>query len=144
MNYIFRSKYTIAAALKAKGGLWKVCSPVWNLGQLCFDIQNEGTKLLAARAFVTLACIMSGFSALLLFASVATADNIRRILLIAGKGLAFTYLIMGIIGIAVGINVTTDTKGEFGTQLSWGASAIIGVIAIVLNFCGAIVSVLIK
>jgi len=138
--------------LEDKIGLWRTCTSPPNLGQRCVDIKcplegvttNACSQILAARAFVTLACIMSGFSALLLFASVATADNIRRILLIAGKGLAFTYLIMGIIGIAVGINVTTDTKGEFGTQLSWGASAIIGVIAIVLNFCGAIVSVLIK
>jgi hypothetical protein len=37
-------------------------------------------------------------------------------------------------------------SGELFLQniVSWGASAIIGVIAIVLNFCGAIVSVLIK
>jgi hypothetical protein len=142
MNYIFRSKHTIAAALKAKGGLWKVCSPVWNLGQLCFDIQNEGTKLLAARAFVTLACIMSVISALLLFSSVATSDYTKQILLMVGKSLAFACLIMGVVGVALGINVTTETVLHI--KSNWGASAIIGVIAIVLNFCGAIVSVLIK
>jgi hypothetical protein len=151
MNYIFRSKLG-SEGYELKIGLWQSCETDPNIGQVCVgitcpqqdDTTNICSRLLAARAFVTLACIISGFSALLLFACVATGDNTRRILLIAGKALAFVCLVMGIIGIAVGINVTTDTNGEFGIQLSWGASAIIGVIAIVLNFFGAIVSVLIK
>ncbi len=131
MNYIFRSKFG-SEGYEFKTGLWQSCETDPNIGQVCVgitcpqqdDTTNICSRLLAARAFVTLACIMSGFSALLLFACVATDDNIRRILLIAGKGLAFTCLIMGIIGVTVGINVTTDTNGEFGTQLQYFAKII--------------------
>jgi hypothetical protein len=100
---------------------------------------------------------MSGFSVMVLFVFVATSGNTKQMLLMAGKVLAFACLIMGIIGVALGINVTTDTKRAFEIHLNagavaipvklgiqWGTSAIIGVIAIVLNFCGAIASVLIK
>jgi hypothetical protein len=84
---------------------------------------------------------MSGISTLLLFISVAISDNAKQISLMAAKGLAFACLVMGIIGVAVGINGTTAI---LETKLDWGASAIIGIIAIVLNLCGAIATVLIK
>jgi hypothetical protein len=148
MNYIFRGIYSILG-YEYKIGLWQSCETILNLGQQCFNIncpQGDTTifcsKILAARVFVTLACIISAISALLLFATAVTNDNIRRILLMAGKGLAFACLIIGTIGVAVGINVATDTGLQ--TNLTWGASSIIGIVAIVLNFCGAIASVLIK
>ncbi len=150
MNYTFRSKYATAGS-ETTIGLWRTCSPITNLGQVCVSVgcpPSEGdtgsfcSKILAARAFVTLACIMSGISTLLLFISVATSDNAKQILLMAAKGLAFACLVMGIIGVAVAINGTTETALE--TKLDWGASAIIGIIAIVLNLCGAIATVLIK
>jgi hypothetical protein len=81
---------------------------------------------------------MSGISAVLLFISVATSDNGKQILLMAGRGLAFVCLIMGIIGVAIGINLAT------GISSNWGAAAIIGIIAIIINFCGAVASILIK
>jgi len=132
-------------------GLWKSCLTITNLGQQCDSVQcpqSEGgtrsycSKILAARAFVTLACIFSGISAVLLFITVPINDNGKQILLMAGRGLAFVCLIMGIIGVAVGINVTTETTLEI--KLNWGASAILGIIAIILNFCGAVASVIIK
>ncbi|CAF3954651.1 unnamed protein product, partial [Rotaria sordida] len=58
------------------------------------------------------------------------------------KGLVFASLIMGIIGVAVGINVTNDEEGFIELDLS--AAAIIGIVAIILNFIGAIVTLLIR
>ncbi len=150
MNSIFRSSFRDGSTL----GLWQACGPVLN-EKLCIALQcaeKEGVisnfcnKILAARAFVTLSCIISGISALCLFLSAVTSETIRRILLIAGKGLAFASLITGIIGVAVGINVTTVIEIGSGTdfKLKWGAAAILGIIAIVINFFGAISSVLIK
>jgi len=144
MNYIFRSKFG-SEGYELKIGLWRFCEQIENLGYECGDIICKGSacsKLYSARAFVILACIMSAISALLLFACAAISDNTRRILLMAGKGLAFVSLIMGIIGVALGINFCMEAISE--TKLNWGASAIIGIIAIVVNFCGAITSVLIK
>jgi hypothetical protein len=142
MNSIFRSSFQGGESTL---GLWQACGLVLN-EKRCYALpcpEKEGVisdscnKILAARAFVTLACIISGISALCLFLSAVTSETVRRILLIAGKGLAFASLITGIIGVAVGINVTTF-------KLKWGAAAILGIIAIVINFFGAISSVLIK
>ncbi len=146
MDYIFRGKYGTGGD-ETTIGLWRTCSTSSNTEKQCYSIQCPQTgddttgycsKLLAARAFVTLACIMSGISAVLLFISVATSDNGKQILLMAGRGLAFVCLIMGIIGVAIGINLAT------GISSNWGAAAIIGIIAIIINFCGAVASILIK
>jgi len=150
MNYIFRGIYS-EKEYEFTIGLWKNCTTIMDLEQQCFSVkcpQNDGdttdfcNKILAARAFVILACIMSGISALFLFSIGATSDNKKQIALMAAKGLAFACLIMGIIGVAVAINGTTETARA--TKLNWGAAAILGIIAIILNLCGAIATVLIK
>jgi hypothetical protein len=106
------------------------------------DTTDFCSKILAARAFVTLACITSAISALCLLISVGMIDNKRQILIYVGKGLAFACLIMGIIGIAVGISVTTETGTE--AKLDWGAASIIGIVLIFINLAGAILSVFIR
>jgi hypothetical protein len=131
-------------------GLWKTCGSSGGLKE-CVDItcpQSESdttdfcSKILAARAFVTLACIISAISALCLLISVGMIDKTRQILINVGKGLAFACLIMGIIGIAVGISVTTGTGTE--AKLDWGAASIIGIVLIFINLAGAILSVFIR
>ncbi len=131
-------------------GLWKTCDSSGGSKQ-CVDITcpQSGSdtaglcsKILAARAFVTLACIISAISALCLLLSVGMIDKTRQILINVGKGLAFACLIMGIIGIAVGISVSTGTGTE--AKMDWGAASIIGIVLIFINLAGAILSVFIR
>jgi hypothetical protein len=130
--------------------MWKLCGST-AYEKVCADYtcisrnDNSGTcsKLSAAKAFVTLACILSGISALCLFACIVTTDNIHRMLLLAAKGLVFASLITGIIGVAVGISATTDLANTL-FKSSLGAAAIIGIVALIINLSGAIVALLVK
>jgi hypothetical protein len=149
MIYIFRSRFG-DEGYEFTIGLWRYCSMSMNSTHQCISIkcpQNETdstnfcSKLLVARAFVTSACIISGVAVLCFFVSVATSDNTKKILLTVAKSLTFACLIMGIIGVGVGINGTTETGTEM--KFKWGMAAIIGIIAIIINSCGAIVSLLI-
>ncbi len=149
MNYIFRSRYG-DENFGFTYGLWRSC-PTNLISTLCFPIycgqgkSSTGSycmKILTARAFVTLACIMSGVSALCLCLSVVTNEKIRHILLMTGKVLAFTCLIVGIIGVAVGIDVSTSNGN--GQKLKLGAASIIGIIVLIINLWGAIASLFIK
>ena len=69
-------------------------------------------------------------------------DNARSKILLAGKGLAFGCLAFGIIGVAVGISGTTNNLVGKGVEL--GAGSIIGIVALIVNFIGAIASIIIK
>lgn len=89
---------------------------------------------------MTLACIISAIVTLGLLVTARTSEITNQTLLTITKGLAFACLIMGIIGVAVGINAITGG----GSGLSMGAGAILGILAIIINLGGAIVAVLVK
>jgi len=124
-------------------GLWKSC--VIALGHTecgdytCSSSNSSCGKILATRAFVTIACILSIISAVSLFVSLVASDRLRSMLLLVGKLLAWICLIAGIIGVAIGIDTLTRYESE---RVPWGASSIIGVIALVVNAVGAVVSLL--
>ena len=130
-------------------GLWRLCLALGG-GKACGDFsctgdgvdQNTCSRIIAARAFVTLACILSGISVLCLIASAVISGDANRIAVLAAKGLVFACLIMGIIGVAVGISGTIAFRT--GIKFDIGAAAIIGIIAIIINLVGAIVTLLIK
>lgn len=149
MTSICRYEYNNQGII-IKVGLWKYCIIDPNLGSQCsaiaypnsgFDPEGFYIKTRVAQAFITLACIMSGLSVISVLSTVEIDNHKRKILLI-GRILAVISLITGIIGVAVGMNIITDTPLE--THLGWGASVIIGIVAIIINFCGAITSFLIK
>ncbi len=151
MVYIFRSRLG-SEGYETTIGLWKLCgttpdekscesikcpSEVSELATFC-------SKILAARAFMTLACILSGITAICSFGSAVTNDNTNRILVLATKGLVFVCLVMGIIGVAVGSNASLNFfggGGEGAPQFKLGAAAIVGIVAIIINFGGAIAAV---
>lgn len=85
---------------------------------------------------------MPGLSAFLLLSSAVIYNNTKKILLIAGKVFAFACFIMGIIGVTIGIN--NATKNVSNIKLKWGTATLIGIIAVIINFFGAIGSLLIK
>ena len=149
MTSIFRNKYNNQGVIIASG-LWQFCIKDPNLGSQCSTITypNRGfypesfsSKTKVAAAFITLACIISCFSAFSILSTVTTNEH-RKIALWIGRILATVSLIMGIIGVATGMNIITETR--LLTKLGWGASAIIAIIAVSVNFCGAITSFLIK
>ncbi len=93
---------------------------------------------MAARAFITLVCIMSAVSTVCLILYTRKGESADRRLLVAGRNLLFVCFIMDIIGVALGISVTTG-----GITPIIGAVGILGIIAIVTNLCAAVASVLI-
>ena len=134
----------------SKVGLWKGCLSIAGI-TACYDIEcttaddNRSlcSKALAGRAFMTLACILSGICAICLFVYAVVSDKVPKIMLIASKVLAFITLIMGIIGVGVGGSIT-QTLNEAGAGYSLGASAIVGIIAVIINLGGAIASLFIQ
>jgi len=140
----FRSKID-EGEIHSTMGLWKSCASVF--GQTvcgdytCSSDNSSCGKILAARAFVTIACILSIISAVSLFVSLVASDRLRSMLLSVGKLLAWICLIAGIIGVAIGVDTLTRYENE---RVPWGASSIIGVIALVVNAVGAVVSLLVN
>ena len=141
----FRNKLS-ADGSHASYGLWRVCVTISGNTTCqkyppCSTDESFCSKLFASRAFVTIACILSILSAIVLFISLATSDKLRSRLLLAGKLLAWICLIVGILGVAIGIHTFTKTQDA---RIPWGASSIIGVIALVVNAVGAAVSLAAK
>lgn len=144
---LFRGKGT-AEGVDVTTGLWKGC--VSTLGvQACTSVKcNDNmpsstcSKLLAGRAFMTLACIISAVSALCFLLSIFLSDGMRSAVLVIGKGLAFVCLAMGIIGVAIGIVAITD--GQLGNGIALGAGSIIGIVALIVNLFGVVLSIVVK
>ena len=139
----FRNKLS-ADGSHASYGLWRVCVTISGNTTCqkyppCSTDESFCSKLFASRAFVTIACILSIISAVSLFVSLVASDRLRSMLLLVGKLLAWICLIAGIIGVAIGIDTLTRYESE---RVPWGASSIIGVIALVVNAVGAVVSLL--
>jgi hypothetical protein len=134
-------------------GLWQSCESYLGV-KTCDNVQcpsdnydNDSgfcSKILASRAFVTLACIMSGIAAICLFSFAVTRENTNGILLLATKGLVFACVIAGIIGVAIGANATLSLSDDIGASLNLGAAAAIGIVAIIINFFGGIAAIFIK
>ncbi|CAF1415076.1 unnamed protein product [Adineta steineri] len=131
-------------------GLWQICGSGPGVKE-CVSIKCPAaagdssfcSKILAGRAFITLACILSGIAAICLLLCAFTDVGKNRILLLITKALAFVCLIMGIIGVATGAS-TIQTMGEGIVKFKLGVASIIGIITIIINLVGAVASVFIK
>ncbi|CAF0871796.1 unnamed protein product [Adineta ricciae] len=144
------SKISDGSNNTSKFGLWQACLSIIGV-TVCSDIkcpEADGNtsfcrKVLTGRAFMTLACILSGICAICLIVYAAVSDKVPNIVLIASKVLAFITLIMGIIGVGVGGSISQTLNETFG-RYSLGASAIVGIIAVIINLGGAIASLFIQ
>ncbi|CAF3595869.1 unnamed protein product [Adineta steineri] len=131
-------------------GLWKKCDQGPD-GSECEllkcpmkdDDSSVCSRILAGRAFMTLACILSGITTISLFICAFTDVGKNRILLLITKASAFVCLIMGIIGVGVGGSII-QILSEGSVKFSLGAASTLGIIAIIINLVGAIVSLFIK
>ncbi|CAF1442166.1 unnamed protein product [Adineta steineri] len=131
-------------------GLWRQCESELNVitcGSLGCPSENDIPgfcgRILASRAFMTLTCILSGFTTISLFICAFTDVGKNRILLLITKALAFVCLIMGIIGVGVGGSII-EILGKVSGKPSLSAASTLGIIAIIINLVGAIVSLFIK
>jgi hypothetical protein len=91
-----------------------------------------------SRSFVTIACITSAFSALSLFVCGVKRTDSDRILIILSKIILLVSFIAGLIGVAVGIAFITDSS----LKCVLAASAIIGIIAVVINAITTLVAII--
>ncbi|CAF1187018.1 unnamed protein product [Adineta steineri] len=131
-------------------GLWQACrtySTTSSCGNInCPASSNDNGycgRLMAGRAFMTLACIFSGIAAICLLVCAFADEKISRILTIAGKVLAFVCVIMGIIGVATG-GSAQQVLWQGYNQLNLTAGFGLGIVAFIINLVGAIVSLFVK
>jgi len=132
----FRGAAKIGGVTVVEGGLWRECSYVGttfclNRPLTCSGVPSlfldECIKLIAARIFVTLACILSAFGVLfLLTVGIAQTSNPTFVLL--GKAFAGLSFICGVIGVAVGLSWAL-----YGGGVQLGAASILGIIATILS-----------
>ncbi|UJR32666.1 hypothetical protein I4U23_020126 [Adineta vaga] len=104
------------------------------------DKTNLCAKILAARAFITLTCIISAICAAFLLYKFASKVTNEKILLII-KVLAFLCLVMSIIGVSVSIPATTL---EGSSSHSFGLASIIAIIGLIINLVGAVITLFIQ
>ena len=139
--FLFRGAATVR--FPEKSILWQLCAKVldsWECTNIdCTSGLGEGTtvcsKLLAARAFMTLACIFSIISGISQFARLLEKIDSNQLLTVVIKVAPVMTLVMGIIGVAIGI--PTILEGNFFT-ISDGA--IIGIVALVINLVGGVLA----
>lgn len=130
-------------------GLWRECRTFsWRYGinecsaitLTCSGVANwflgQCLKLMIARTFIIIACIFSGFGAILLVLIGIRGEGNPR-LIILGKVIVIVSLICSIIGFAVGISWILYG----GWQL--GAAAILAIVAAALNLLIAVFVLLI-
>jgi hypothetical protein len=91
-----------------------------------------------AQSFMTVACISSGISLLLLAICLLKGETISPVLARISKSSPVGSLVTAIIGTAVGISfIVSDTT------YSLAVAAILGIVAIIVNLAGVIVAALI-
>lgn len=136
--------------VESNTGLWRACVSIGdericsNLRSTCSGLSGDDlgfcSKMLASRAFLTIACIISGLSALCLIAYALISTDSNQAITLLSKIIPLVSFVAGLIGIAVGIAFITDPLLKF--KLS--AAAIVGIIAVVINAIGAIFAFMIQ
>ena len=126
-------------------GLWRACvsmeseTTCGELPKTCSDALPEAlpvcSKMLVARAFLTIACIISGLSVLFLFARAMMESTARKIIIMISKILPVVSFIAGIIGVAVGINYILSSNGGKIRE-----AAILGITAVAFNAIGSMMA----
>ncbi|CAF3740713.1 unnamed protein product [Rotaria sp. Silwood1] len=133
-------------------GLWKVCVGA-GAKPSCANVDcsmlssARCSKMKVARAFITIACILSALAALCALICVFLSPELGKPLSIVTKILPFATLIAGIIGVAVDIALAFDFFSEqigLWNKKTVGAAGIMMIVALVLNLFGAIAAIFIQ
>jgi hypothetical protein len=144
---------TEPVSIKTNIGLWRSCVSVPG-NKMCSDgaspsmcslVTGEAAdichKTMAARAFITIACIISGVSAICFFACALKTINQNKMAIMIGIALTISSFVAGVIGLGLGITVTTAT-GSLPIKASISSAAIIAIVAVVVNMLGTVLAVL--
>jgi hypothetical protein len=89
---------------------------------------------MAARAFLTIACILAGISTLLLLLCIFKPEEVSLILVRVNKWLPLGSFLTALIGVSVGIAFVAY-EGD-----SPSSAAILGIFAVIINLAGAVVA----
>ena len=118
-----------------KLGLWKVCdsSACTDLEDSCNLHGSSCSKMVTARLFITLACIVSPLAALGMI-SMAIRNQFGKPYVLMWIVLSWLSVVFGLLGMAVGINFATG-----GANYQLGTASIITIVGFILNVLGAIV-----
>lgn len=95
---------------------------------------------MAARAFMTLACLFTPFAAAYLI-FIVIMKKFSRIFVLIAPVLTAICFVFGLIGMVVGINYATDTRGM---SVTLGAAAGVSIVGVILNFIALIVTALVR
>ena len=134
--------------IKVTTGLWKGCAT--ESGQTeCATLSCPSAvlsdavcgKILATRALITLACIASAISVVLLLLTTKLSGGQNMMLLLIPKIVAAVTFMIGIIGVALGIYTF---KEDTNSLVKLGAAAILGIIALIVNLVGVVVAALVR
>ncbi|CAF1420138.1 unnamed protein product [Adineta ricciae] len=112
-------------------GLWQDCLKT-GAKLVCKSLPTARAKdkVLAARAFMTVSCILSSSSAVSVLLIAFVNENLKKNISVLAKGLVVASVIGGIIGVSLGISITVDA---LNAGASVGASFILAIIALVFN-----------
>ncbi len=89
---------------------------------------------MAARAFLTIACILSSISTLLLLLCYFKPEDVPLKLVRVNKWLPSVSLLASLVGVSAGIAFVIY-EGD-----SLGSAAILGIFAVIINLAGAILA----
>ncbi|CAF5086136.1 unnamed protein product, partial [Rotaria magnacalcarata] len=134
---------------KATIGLWRACISIngpTKCGNIISDCElyrgqaiQRCHKMIAARAFVTIACILSALSAVCIFTYIIIQTETNQILFMISKVLPILSFIAGIIGLAVGIAFITSSD-----SVKLSSATFVDIVAVAINVIGAILAVLVR
>jgi hypothetical protein len=131
-------------------GLWNLCttqkdgtSTCSRIDSSCSVVQSKAihkcTKLMGARAFITIACILSVFSALFLFSNALGNSGPNHIVSMVSKILPFGCFVTGLSGIALGMSFI-----KYTATFSISGAPTFGFVALLCNFDAIVFAILIR
>ncbi|CAF3332150.1 unnamed protein product [Rotaria socialis] len=134
---------------KATIGLWRACISINGPTQCGYIISDcklyrgqaiqRCHKMMAARVFVTIACILSALSAVCIFTYIIIKTDANQIIFMISKVLPILSFIAGAIGLAVGIAFITPSD-----SIKLSSATFVDIVAVAINVIGAILTVLIR
>ncbi|UJR11021.1 hypothetical protein I4U23_015206 [Adineta vaga] len=132
-------------------GLWKsckeeICSPLPSCSEGELD-RNSCQKMMIARAFITMTCVLSAVGALvLIITGILGASN--ALFIMATRGLPIVTFVTGLIGIALTISFTKATdenyRGMYRDSVKLGAAAISAIVAMIMTLFVVIIAFFIR
>lgn len=125
--------------------MWKVCGRIQGINA-CGDLKctnqpgadlSPCVKMEVARAFMTIACIISFIAAIILFLRVVPQLGPNQVIAYTSKALPIISLAAGAIGFGVGLSFILDYL-----SLKFSIGAILAAVALGLNLIGIIAAVI--